>query len=110
MGGIDRHGDRALVSDGELEGLEIPTGHIDVVLQRYNRSYGLVTHTILKKKLVGQCTETMQTNKSNQNKRLTGLNGHLSAHVSPKELEILSISRAKLKNMYPYFNTLYQLT
>lgn len=49
MGGIDPHGDRALVSDGKLESLEIPTGHIDVVLQLNDRSYGLVTHTILKK-------------------------------------------------------------
>lgn len=49
MGGINRHGDRALVSDGKLESLEIPTGHIDVVLQLNDRSYGLVTHTILKK-------------------------------------------------------------
>lgn len=53
MGGIDPHGDRALVSDGKLESLEIPTGHIDIVLQLNNWSNGLVTHTILQK-LVGQ--------------------------------------------------------
>lgn len=67
MRGIDRHGDRALVSDGKLESLEIPTGHIDIVLQLNNWSNGLVTHTILKK--AGGSVHRDNANKQKQSKQ-----------------------------------------